>query len=111
MMEWSFDVLFYTVFGAIVCYFVYRLIRHGGFKSAMFWAHIDRTVGEVRGEKQGLVGVVLKVHVLDRQAPEKRVGLELVATSFASYQMTPVTLSASQAQQLASLLHEAVRTP
>jgi hypothetical protein len=110
-MDWGLEVLFFTVFAAVIGFFVYRMLRHGGFKAAMFGARIDRTVGEVSGEKQGPVGVALKVHILRREAAEKLIGVEFVAKSFASYQMMPITLSASQAQQLASLLNEAVRAP
>jgi hypothetical protein len=110
-MDLGFEVLFFAIFAAVIGFFAYRMIRHGGFKAAMFGARIDRTVGEVSGERQGPVGVALKVHILRREAAEKLVGVEFIAKSFASYQMTPITLSVAQAQQLASLLNEAVRAP
>lgn len=110
-MDFGLEVLFFAVLATVIGFFAYRMIRHGGFKAAMFGARIDRTIGEVSGEKQGPVGIALKVHVLRRDAAEKLVGVEFVAKSFASYQMMPITLSASQAQQLASLLNEAVRAP
>ena len=110
-MDNAFETLFFLAFAAVVGFFVYRIFRYHGFKAAMFGARIDHTVGEVGAEGQGPVGVALKVHVLRRNSAEKLVGVELVAKSFASYQMVPVTLSISQAQQLASLLNEAVRAP
>jgi len=110
-MDLGFEVLFFAVFAAVIGFFVYRMFRHGGFKAAMFGARIERTVGEVIGEKQGPVAVALKVHILRREAAEKLVGVEFVAKSFASYQLMPITLSASQAQELASLLNAAVRAP
>jgi hypothetical protein len=110
-MDYAVETLFYALCVAIAGYFVYRMIRHGGFKAAMFGAHIDRTVGEVTGENKGSLSVTLKVHVLRRDPGEKLVGVELVAKTFASYQMMPVTLSVLQAQQLASFLQEAVRAP
>ena len=108
-MDDGFQPLFFIVFFGIAGYFIYRIIRHGGLKAAMFGARIDRTVGEVSGERQGPTGVALQVHILRRNAAEKLVGVEFVAKSFASYQMMPVTLSVAQAQQLASLLTDAVR--
>lgn len=77
----------------------------------MFGARIDKTVGEIGGERQCPAGIALKVHILRRDPAEKLVGLELVTKRFASYQMMPVTLSVPQAQQLAALLNEAVRVP
>ncbi len=102
--------LFFLVFAAVVGYLVYRVLQHGGIKAAMFGARIERTVGEVPGERQFGMNVVLKVHALRRDDSEKLVGLELVAKSFLSYEMTPITLSVHQAQQLASLLQNATST-
>ena len=110
-MDAALEVLFLVILVGVVGFFLFRMFRHGGFRAAMFGARIDRTVGEVGGEKQGPVGVTLKVHVLRREPAEKLVGVEFVAKSFAGYQMMPITLSTSQAQQLASLLNEAVRAP
>jgi hypothetical protein len=102
-------VLFFSALAAIVLFFGYNILRHGGLKAAMFGARIERTVGEVGGQKQGPVGVALKVHVLHREPKEKLIGIELTAKSFASYQMMPITLSIPQAQALASLLQDAIR--
>lgn len=102
------QTLFFILFAGIVGYFAYRMFRFGGIKAAMFGARIDRTVGEVAGERQGPVGVALKVHVLRREPAEKLIGVEFTAKSFASYQMMPITLSLSQAKQLASLLQVAL---
>lgn len=106
----TFTIVFIAVAMLVVCFFFYRMIRHGGFKAAMFGARIDRTVGEVAGEKQGgLVSVTVRVHILRREPAEKLVGIEFLAKSVASYQMMPVTLSESQAKSLAVLIDEAVR--
>ena len=103
------QTLFLILFAGITGYFEYRMFRFGGIKAAMFGARIDRTVGEVAGERQGPVGVALKVHVLRREpAAEKLIGAEFTAKSFASYQMMPITLSVSQAKQLTSLLQVAL---
>src|SRR5260221_14091651 len=110
-MDFEPESLFFIVFAAVIGYFGYRMIRYGGLKAAMFGARIDHTVGEVRAEKQGPMSVALKVHALRRDDSEKLIGIELVAKSFASYQMVPITLSVNQAQQLASLLQNATRTP
>jgi hypothetical protein len=109
-MDFAPETLFFVIFTAVVGYFGYRMLRHGGFKAAMFGARIEHTVGEVPGEKQGPMSVALKVHALRRDNSEKLIGIELVAKSFASYQMMPITLSVNQAQQLASLLQNAART-
>ena len=109
-MDFAPETLFYVAVAAVVGVFGYRMLRHGGFKAAMFGARIEHTVGEVPGERQGGTSVALKVHALRRENSERLIGIEFVAKSFASYQMMPITLSVAQAQQLASLLQNAAGT-
>jgi hypothetical protein len=107
-MNFGPEIPFFAALAAIVIFFGYRVYRHGGFKGAMFGARIDHTVGEVGGEKQGPLKVVLRVHALRRDDSESLIGIELVAKSLAIYQMMPITLSLPQARQLVSLLQNAV---
>ena len=104
-------LLFFAILAAIVGYFLYRVLRHGGFKAALCGARIERTVGEVPGKIPGTSRAVLRVHALRRDGSEKLIGLEIVAKSLVSYEMTPITLSVDQAQRLASLLENATSTP
>jgi len=78
-MDFAPETLFFVIFAAIVGYFAYQVIRHGGFKAAMFGARIEHTVGEVIGEKKGPMNVALKVHALRRNESERLIGIELVA--------------------------------
>jgi hypothetical protein len=97
-----------AAFTAVAAFFVHRIVRYGGLRGAMFGRRVLETLGEVHGARQGPVAVKLKIHVLgDRNDAERAVGLELVAKSFASWQMMPITLPRSEAQKLLSLLHEA----
>jgi hypothetical protein len=99
--------LFFVILALVVGYFGYRMLQHGGLEGAMFGARIERTVGQVSGERRAAISVALKVHTLRRDNSEKLIGIELVAKSFASYQMVPITLSVHQAQQLVFLLQNA----
>lgn len=104
-----FEHLFFGLFAAFGVYAIYGVIKNKGFRGAMFGSPVLQTLGEVQGVKQGLVSVKLKIHVLEgRGDPEKRIGLELVAKSFASWQMMPITLSRSEAKALHSLLQQAI---
>ena len=94
------------IFAAIVITFVVNVIRHGGFKAAIFGAPIERTVGEVRVTRGGIGSTTMKVHVL-RKETELKVGLEVVTKSVASYHMMPFTLTASEAKRLSELLEVA----
>lgn len=106
----AFPFLFFLVFAAVAGSFVFKIIKHGGLKAAMFGAPIERTIGEVEGGGTRLMTVAVKVHKLDGDSPEKAIGLEFVAKSLASYQMMPVTLSAAEARKLATLLESAAST-
>jgi hypothetical protein len=106
-MDVGSGTLFLVILAVVVGYFGYRILQHGGLKGAMFGARIERTVGQVSGERRTAINVALKVHTLRRDNSEKLIGIEFVAKSFASYQMTPITLSVHQAQQLVSLLQDA----
>jgi hypothetical protein len=83
------------------------MVKHGGFKGAMFGANIEKTLGEVSGNGPRLVSLSLKVHELDG-SPDKALGLEVTTTSVGSYQMTPVSLSLAEAKKLRDLLAEGV---
>lgn len=107
-MQWLIENLFWLAFGGVAAFFLFRVVRYGGFKAAMFGAKIEKTIGEVEGHPQLPVRTTLKVHVLGGGSPEKAVGIEFIAKSVASYQMVPVTLSVSEAKKLASLLQAAV---
>ena|SRR5579863_8238455 len=99
-------VLFLIVFVLIAGRFLFKAMKFGGMKAAMFGAPIESTVGEVAGAGSGIMSVAVKVHRLDGGA-QKTVGLELVAKSVASYQMLPITLSAADAKKLIQLLDAA----
>ena len=106
----TFEMIFFAVFFSIVAYFASSVIRHGGFKGAMFGAKILSSVGEISLAKRGLVSQKLRVHILDSDDPADRsVGLELKSSGPGAWSMTPIGLSSSEARRLISLLEEAIK--
>ena len=106
----TFDIaslVFFALFIAVAGTFIYRIVKYRGFKAAMFGGRIQRTIGEVEGTGQTLGRVNLRVHTLSGGGEDRAVGIELVATTIASYQMLPITLSTEGAQDLIGLLQEA----
>jgi len=103
----TFTILFVALFALIVGSFALKFLRFGGIKAAMFGASIERTTGEARASTGRIVKAVVKVHVLNG-GPDKAVGLEFVAKSFASYQMLSVALAESEARNLIRFLENAV---
>lgn len=101
-------VVFLLFFLGVVGLMLFKVFKFGGFKAAMFGAPIERTVGEVEGSGSRMMNLTVKVHRLGGGS-DKAIGLELVAKSFASYQMMPITLSVAEAKKLAQLLDAASR--
>jgi hypothetical protein len=101
------DYIFWTILAIVAGTFLWRVLRYGGFRAAMFGSSIQSTVGEVQAEKSKMFSQKLKVYRLSGAPDGRAVGIELVSKSIASYQMLPVTLSAQAARDLAALLHSA----
>jgi hypothetical protein len=108
--EGPFVLLFFAMFALVVGSFIYKSVRHGGLKGAMFGAKIERTIGQVDCSGIKFGSMSLKVHALSGDSPGKVIGIEMVAKTFARYQMMPITLSASEARKLATFLQTAAES-
>lgn len=102
-----FVVLFFAMFALVVGSLIYRSVRHGGLKGAMFGAKIERTLGQVDCGGVRFGSMSLKVHALSENSRGKVIGIEMVAKTLTSYEMMPISLSASEAKRLAALLQAA----
>ncbi len=100
-------LIFGVVFAAVAFNLLYKMLKHGGVKGALFGAGIAETLGEVPGSGPRILNLAVRVHRLSGGARDRAVGLEFVAKSYASYQMFPVALSAADAARLAALLGKA----
>jgi len=89
-------------------YFLLKILKYGGVKAALFGAPIEHTIGEVQAQGLKLMRIILRVHKLSTNDRDKAVALEITAKGFLSYNMTPVTLSLAQAQNLVNLLNQAI---
>ncbi len=93
----------------LIGYFAYRWRRYRSFDGVLFGAKVERAAGEVTCVHKGATGsATLKLQVLSRESGEKLIGLKYVVTHPLGFEMTPVVLSANQAQKLSQLLREAV---
>ena len=105
----SFDVVLFALFFAAIAYLGYSIIRHRGFKGAMFGATVLSSVGEVAAQKRGFMSQKVKVHILGGDSPTDRsVGLELTSSAPGSWSMTPIRLSMPEARSLIGLLEKAI---
>ena len=100
-----FPALFSVLFFGIVVFIVYRIVKYGGFSSALYGATVVETIGEIEGRSQKLVASKLKVQFLqNKDAGTYEVGLEIIHKTFASWQMTPIALEKAEAEKLYELL-------
>ena len=106
-MEYLPLVIFIPLLG-LAGYFLLKIIRYGGVKAAFFGAPIEHTIGEVQAHGFKFIRLVLRVHKLSTSDRDKAVALEITAKGFLSYNMTPVTLSITEAQNLVNFLEQAI---
>lgn len=99
-------LVFICVVTAIVAVLVVLLVRHGGFRGAMFGARVEREVGEVSGAGSAFGRRLhAKVFRLAADDPAKRVGMEIRHHGKRAY----AVLSERDALALAELLQRAAR--
>ncbi len=91
--------LFLLIFGS---YVIFQVVTKG-FKGALFGGRISKSYGEVKLAKKGMMSTGLGVHGITTD-DGSRIGIEIVHKSPFGFQMTPVTLTKTEAQELAQLL-------
>ncbi len=102
------ETIFPFLFGAVFLYLAFNFIRKKGFRGMMFGAEVIDTIGEVQCEKRHAMSTTIKIHTLKpTSGSNNNIGIELITKSFASYHMTPFTLSLENAKVLAELINEA----
>ena len=102
------DVLFWLIFAGVIGFFLFNIVRRGGFKPALFNARISDTLGEVEASAPKLTSQNVKVHTLDRDG-QTLVGIEVTSKGIGSWEMLPLVLSQEQASELSQLLQQAAR--
>jgi hypothetical protein len=100
-----------AIIGASALILLIKTIKFGGLKAAIFGAPVQATVGEVRGAPLPLTSLTVQVNKLGGSNPGRTVGLAIVAKSCGGFRWTPITLSASEAKRLATLLESAAALP
>jgi hypothetical protein len=82
----------------------------GWFKSLVLGGEY-RTLGSVQAEPRGSIKQEVRVHILEPKGigQPSLLALEVVSTSFLSYQTVPIKLTTEQASSLVSLLEQAIR--
>jgi hypothetical protein len=102
------EYLFFAVFALIVGNFAWRYFRTGSLTGAILGGTIKREVGQVEFAGGAAFSRSLKVHAMESSEGGPFVALVLVSKSPFSASMTPFKLSKAQAQELVTLLQQAM---
>jgi hypothetical protein len=102
------EYLPFVVFGAVLIFFVFQLVKHRGFRGAMFGARIAKTIGELDLGRWRTIRMRVAVHCLEmRDVNAPAVGIELKLSTIGSFGMTPIPLTREAAISLAAMLTHA----
>jgi hypothetical protein len=89
---------------------IYKRIKIGSWKGAVFGAPLRQKMGELELKSGGFTKTKLRVHVLSPREPTDgpHVGIEVVRSSLGSWEMSPVSLTRAEARMLVDELSRAV---
>jgi hypothetical protein len=103
----------FVIVGLAVLSLIVKLVRNRGFKGAMFGAPVQRLVGEIelRPRPRVMMTTTVKVHALEPSDPSRGpdVGIEVTRSAPLAWTMSPVSLTKSEARELAELLARAAQ--
>ena len=99
------EFIFFGLFGLVVLWVAFSFLTKRG-RGMMFGGTIIKSWDGVAGKRK-IVTARVKVHAVDSSTNARIVGLELSNSTFGSYQMVPISLSATEALALARLIEQA----
>lgn len=97
------ESLFFVVFAGFAAYFVYRYVKYGGFRGALYGSAIARTVGEVELQGSSSTATTLRVHRLE----DGRIILEVSSRATMAASLHGYPMSVGNAGDLIELLQQA----
>ena len=103
------QTIFFMLFGAVAASMIFKVIKHRGWKGAMFGAPVREMLAELELSRRGMTKTKLKVNVLDPHDPGEgpHVGVEVIHSTIGSWEMKPVSLTRAEARRFAEALLQA----
>lgn len=95
------------LFTAFIGFILYRILRYGGPRGALFASGIENTLGKVSVANSTFDKLNLEVHKLRSSTDRKWVGVQFNTRRGTSWQFLPLTLSKEEALRLSELLRKA----
>lgn len=89
------ELIYLGILGAILIWVVFVLLTKRG-RQFVFGGKIVHTWDGIKGQRKMLSSLV-KVHAVEATSAVRRAGLELSTSTIGSYQIIPISLSASEA--------------
>lgn len=96
--------------GAGAAWVLFRIFKYRGMIGAFAGARVQSTVGEIKGAGGILWRTKLRVHALVYGDPDKAACLEVISHGITNDETSVVTLSTSDARNLAALIQAAIET-
>jgi hypothetical protein len=108
-MNW--ETVFYVIFGLVAASMIFKIIKNRGWKGAMFGAPVVSQIGEMELARRGMFETKLKFHALDPSDGSNgpHVGVEVVHSSFGSWETRAVSLTRDEARRFAEELLQAAK--
>jgi hypothetical protein len=97
------ESLFFAVFAIVAGWFIFRFVKYGGLRGALYGSAIARTVGELALDDPGTVRTTLRVHVLE----DGRTVLEVSSRTSLSIRMMGYPMTSGNVDELVALLQGA----
>jgi hypothetical protein len=88
---------------SVIAYFVYRFIKHGGWRGALYGSTVVKTFGDLQLPGQAGSTISLRVHVLE----DGRIILEQSARALLAASVNGISMGVLDADQLIKLLQQA----
>lgn len=101
------DNLLLIFFFGFVAFFIYSAFTKSG-RGRMFGGKILKTSDDSIVQESGINKTTIKVHLIEKNHGEKCVGVEIIDNAKLAWSMRPITFSKAEAQQLVSMLNEAI---
>jgi len=102
---------FWYVWAVIVipplAFIAVQVIRHRGFKGAIFGGRIEKTFGELDCEISFGIRSRIRVHRISSPTGAT-IGLEVAKSGFFGYDMTPFKMTRDETKDLIALLEKAI---
>jgi hypothetical protein len=102
-------VIFFFFFALVAGSMLYRVIKNGGVKGALYGAPVRETVCEIQLQSRLMMKTTFKLDILEPADPVQgpHIGLEIIRSGSGSWELRPFSMTRDEARRLAEELTRA----